>query len=155
MHRSLIPLFYDALGRRVFCSSRTQGGSYETNYFVYDGAQVVADLNATGGLLRTYVWGPGIDNLLAMTTHGGPGAPRTVFPIKDHLGTVHALVDTNGVMIERYEFDAWGRVLGVYDSSNQQITQSSVGNRYLWQGRATTGSALIRKNSVAWGCRVG
>jgi hypothetical protein len=46
-----------------------------TNLFVYDGNQVVADLDASGNLLRSYTWGPGIDNLLSLTVWiGGPGA---------------------------------------------------------------------------------
>ena len=120
---------HDAFGRRV----RTANAS-ETNYCVYDGAQVIADVNGTGGLVRTYVWGPGIDNLLAMTVYTG-ATTNTYYAIKDHLGTVHALVDTNGVIVESYRYDAWGRVLGVYDGSNRPLSTSAVGNRYLWQGR--------------------
>jgi len=123
---------YDALGRRIWTAS---GGV--TNYFVYDGPHVVADVDAGGNLLRSYVWGPGIDNLLAMTLYGGPGAPRTVYALKDHLGSVYAMVDAAGAVVEQYRYDAWGRVLGVYDASGSPIgnQQSQIGNRYLWQGR--------------------
>ena len=120
---------FDALGRRVW---NWDGNS--TNYFVYDGAQIIADLNSTGGLIRAYTWGPGIDNLLAMTVYTGATAV-TYYPLTDHQGTIHALVNSSGSVVESYRFDAWGRVLGAFDNSALPIPQSAFGNRYLWQGR--------------------
>jgi len=121
---------YDALGRRAWtCTAGV------TNWHVYDGPQVIADLDATGGVLRAYTWGPGIDNLLAMTVQSGPGAPRTVYALKDHQNTVWALTDTNGVVVESYDYDAWGRVLAVTDGSGNPLVSSAIGNRYLFQGR--------------------
>lgn len=120
---------YDAQGRRAW----TWNGA-ATNWHIYDGVQVVADVNVTGGLVRTYMWGPGIDNLMTMSVHTGATAV-TYYAIKDHLGTVHALVNGSGSIVESYRFDAWGRVLGVYDASGKLLTESSVGNRYLWHGR--------------------
>ena len=120
---------FDALGRRVWNWDGTT-----TNYFVYDGQQIIADVNATGGLVRSYVWGPGIDNLLAFTTYTGATA-KTYFALTDHLGSVHALADETGTIVESYRFDAWGRVLGVYNGSGTPLTQSAVGNRFLWAGK--------------------
>lgn len=120
---------YDVLGRRIAVVD-AEG----TNWFVHDGAQVVADLDATGKVLRTYVWGPGIDNLLAMTVHTGT-TTKTYFALTDHLGTVHALADAGGTVVETYRFDAWGRVLSVQDGNGTEIAESALGNRYLWQGR--------------------
>ena len=54
--------------------------------------------------------------------------------LKDHLGTVHALTDTNGAIVESYRYDAWGRVT-VFDANNQQLDNSAIGNRFLFQGR--------------------
>ena len=119
---------YDGAGRRIFIA---QGGS--TNWMVYDGNQVVADLNATGGLVRSYVWGPGIDNLISMTSYGA--TTNTYYALKDHLGSVHALVNSAGQVVESYRYDAWGRVLGIYDRNNMPLKESAIGNRYLWQGR--------------------
>jgi RHS repeat-associated protein len=61
--------------------------------------------------------------------------PSVFYYVKDHLGTVHALVDASGSVVESYRFDPWGRVLGVFDSSGIQHPASSIGNRYLFQGR--------------------
>jgi len=35
------------------------------------GIHVIAEVDADGSLKRSYTWGPGIDNLLAMTTGYG------------------------------------------------------------------------------------
>lgn len=120
---------YDPLGRRV---STTTGGT--TTYHVYDSAwQVHADLDADGAPLRAYTWGPGLDNLLAITVYAD-GATNSYHAIKDHLGTVQALADATGTIVESYDYDAWGSVT-VYDDSGLPIPDSRFGNRYRFQGR--------------------
>ncbi len=126
---------YDAAGQRAYYASGTI-----TNWLVYDGAQVVAEVDATGTLLKSYTWGPGIDNLLAYTIHDAGtnvyNAPAsTYYALTDHLGTVHALADESGTIVESYSYDAWGRVLGVHDANGTPLSESAVGNNYLWQGR--------------------
>jgi len=120
---------YDALGRRV---SISDGAT--TNWLVYDGNHVVAEVDAGGGPLKSYTWGPGIDSLLAFTTYSDT-ATNTYYALTDHLGAVHALADESGEIVESYRYDAWGRVLGVYDGSGTPLSESAVGNHYLWQGR--------------------
>jgi RHS repeat-associated protein len=112
---------YDPLGRRV---KTTSGGT--TVYHVYDGSQCAADLDASGNPIRSYTWGQGIDNLLAITVYAD-GATNSYYAVKDHLGSVQALVNASGAVVESYTYDAWGTVLGGQ--------QSAIGNRYLWQGR--------------------
>jgi RHS repeat-associated protein len=56
------------------------------------------------------------------------------YALKDHLGSVLALTDTNGVIVESYRYDAWGRPT-VFDASGSSLSASAVGNRFLWQGR--------------------
>ncbi len=120
---------YDALGRRATIES---GG--ETRSLVYDGMHVVAEVDPAGGLLTSYTHGPGIDNLFSMTDHSG-ASPVTYYYLTDHLGTVHAVTDESGSIVESYRFDAWGRVLGVYDGNGTPLEESAIGNHYLWQGR--------------------
>ena len=119
---------YDSLGRRI----KIANGS-ETNFCVYDGANVVADLNAAGTVQRTYVWA-GIDNLLSMTSYTG-GVTKTYYPLKDHLGSIVAMVDSStGNIVENYRYDAFGRTT-VMNASSNVLTQSAIGNRYCWTGR--------------------
>jgi RHS repeat-associated protein len=120
---------FDALGRRIW---NWDGSS--TNYMVYDGVHVLAEVDSTGGLRRAYTHGPGIDNWLAMTVYTGATA-KTYFYLTDHQGTVHAVADETGSIVESYRFDSWGRVLGVYNGSGTPLAESAIGNKILWQGR--------------------
>jgi RHS repeat-associated protein len=124
---------FDAAGRRVMTAS-----AGVTNWHVYIDQHVIADLDSTGGVARTYMWGPGIDNLLAMTVYTNSGGTTSVssvyYAIKDHLNSVLALTDSSGQIVEQYRYDAWGRTT-VFDGNGNPLALSAVGNRYLWQGR--------------------
>jgi RHS repeat-associated protein len=50
------------------------------------------------------------------------------------LNSVLALVDENGAEVESYEYDAWGRT-AVLDADGNPLSESAIGNRYLFQGR--------------------
>lgn len=123
---SSIEYEYDVLNRKT---ARIEGTDAE--YYIYDGNQIVADVDASGNLLRTYVWGSGIDNLLAFTDHT---TTNTYYPIKDHQNTVIALADDSGSVVESYEYDAYGSTK-VFDATGIELSESAVGNRYCFQGR--------------------
>jgi len=55
---SRIAYGYDVLNRRT---SRTSiaGGITNVEHFVYNGNQIIADLDGSGNLLHTYIWGAG------------------------------------------------------------------------------------------------
>ena len=138
---------YDALGRRAWI-----GNDAATNHLVYDGPHVVADLDDDGDLVRTYAYGPGIDDLLAITLHTGPDAPRTLYPVKDHQNTILALADASGSIVESYDYDAWGNLLAVRDSNDQPIPnrQSAVGNRFTFQGREISWATGLINFRARW-----
>ena len=119
---------YDPFGRRL-----TTSGDGETILHAYDGVHCIADLDEDGDLVRNYTFGPGIDNPLAMTVFSATET-NTYCYLTDHLGNVLALADGDGHVVERYEYDAWGRV-AVFDASNQAMEQSKYGNRITFQGR--------------------
>jgi RHS repeat-associated protein len=126
---------YDPLGRRL---STTTGGA--TVFHAYNGDECVADIDASGKLLRSYTWGQGIDNLLAMTVYS-PSATNTYYAVKDHLGSIQALVNATGAVVESYRYDAYGNTT-ILSSDLSPLTSSQLGNRYMFQGReysATTG----------------
>lgn len=97
-------MFYDALGRRV----RKQMASSD-EYYVYEGGQVVLDVNAAGTAIREYVWYPGAtDHLLGM---------RSTTPVVDTLaaiidpinGTVRGMARfRNGTKVKEYAELPWG-----------------------------------------------
>jgi RHS repeat-associated protein len=131
---------YDVLGRKVarYVVPPSGGSPTEEEHYIYDGNQIVADVDATGNLLRTYVWGKGIDNLLSFTDHA---SSITYYPIKDHQNTILALVDGNGAVVESYDYSAYGKVHSVKDGEGNLLTSESgllasdLGNRYTFQGR--------------------
>ena len=52
---------YDALGRIVSRAHDLGGASFDRDYAYDDNWQVIADLDEGGNVIRSYVWGEGID----------------------------------------------------------------------------------------------
>ncbi len=100
---------------------------------VEDG-HVLADVGADGGPLRVYVRTEGVDGWLGFVDLTGD-APRGRWFVADATGSVRAVVDDGGGMIERYDCDAWGRVLRIEGADGVPRARSAVGNRIVWQGR--------------------
>ena len=130
---------YDPMGRRI---STTDANG--TVYHAYDGIHCVADLALDGTLLRSYTWGVGIDNLLAVTLYGG-GATNTLYAVTDPLGTVHALVGTNGVPAVTSAYDSWGNLLSV--SGDESLAASL---RFTWQGREYSHATGLYNFRARW-----
>ncbi len=135
---------YDATGRRAY-----QVSDGQTNWLVYAGPQVIAETDGNGTLLKSYLWGPGIDNLLAYTRHEGTNA-TTYTALTDHLGSVLAMVNENGTVVESYRYDAWGRVLGVQDENGVEIGKTAIGNCYLFQGAWYSWSTGLYNFRARW-----
>ena len=134
---------YDALGRRISISD-----SSTTNYLIYNGPHVIAEVGTSGSLVRSYAYGPGIDNILSMTVYGA--TTQTYYYVKDHLGSVQALTDSSGTIVESYQYDAWGNVLDVKDGSGVSHPSSVVGNRYTWQGREISWATRLYYFRARW-----
>jgi RHS repeat-associated protein len=132
---------YGPLGRRL--STTDSSG---TVYHVYDGDHCAADVSPSGNPLRIYTWGAGIDNLLAVTVFS-PSSTNTYYAVKDHLGSVHALIDASGTVAASYAYDAWGNVL----SSTINYSLLTVNSlRYLWQGREYSHAAGLYNFRARW-----
>ena len=115
------------MGRRVRIIAGTT-----TNTLVYSGPHVVAEWS-NNVLARSYAYGPVIDDILSMTTYGA--ATNTLFlPQGCNLGSVIALVNTNGAVVEQYRYTAWGEVT-VLSSNGTVLAASAYGNRFTFQGR--------------------
>ena len=80
-------------------------------------------------LPRSYTWGAGIDNLLAVTFYSDTET-NTLHAVTDPLGTVHALAAPGGTIAVSYSYDSWGNVLSV--SGDPAVAAA---NRFTWQGR--------------------
>lgn len=123
---------YDALGRRA--STTTWEGTVRHVYD--DNWQVIADLDSNGNVLRSYVWGEGIDRLLAVKV-----GTKSYAALTDVQGTVWGLADGTDV-IARWTYDAWGNIL-----SGEVSDPALAAFRYRFQGRefsAVTGLTNFR-----------
>ncbi len=119
--------------------------------FVYDGIHCVADINSAGSVIKSYTWGPGIDNLLAITCHSGALA-TTYYALTDLQGTVHGFADAGGNLVESYTYDAWGSVLTMLDGNGLPISnqQSQIQNRFLFQGREYSYATGLYNFRLRW-----
>jgi RHS repeat-associated protein len=120
---------YDADGNRV---SATTGG-VETRYLidtVQPYAQVALEYRPSGLVVASYVYGNGLisQNRVGVLSYYA----------KDGLGSTRALTNANGVVTDRYVYDAFGRMISQ--------TGSTV-NSYLFAGQqrdAVTGLDYLR-----------
>jgi RHS repeat-associated protein len=88
---------YDYQGRR---STKTVSGS--TTSYLYDGLNLI---RTSGSSTADYLFGPGIDEPLAMVRVGS----AYYFSV-DGLGSVNLLTDATGAVQNAYLYDAWGVV---------------------------------------------
>jgi RHS repeat-associated protein len=117
---------YDAFGRRrVRKEYGWQSSAWvltnEVRY-VYDGMLVVQERDANNLALVSYTRGNdlsgsrqgagGIGGLLARTDHSAFSLQHSYFHC-DGNGNVTALVDTNGFIVARYQYDPYGNLLGM------------------------------------------
>ena len=119
---------YDFYGRRI---SKTIGS--ETTTYVYDGVHVIAEY-VDGVLAKKYVYGAGIDRPVAMINVAGT-AESCYYYHTDALGSVVALSNDSGSLVETYEYSPFGlqsvyNAFGVYSGE-----VSGVGNPYMFTAR--------------------
>jgi RHS repeat-associated protein len=126
----IVTYAYDALGRRVQRTSSSSG----TTKFVYDGADVVRDLDASGATTADYLNGPGNDNKLRQTAGG-----TTSYFVPDRLGTTRGLADSSGTLASSAGYDSYGNV-----------TSGSIPSRYTYTGRESDVDAGLIYYRARW-----
>ena len=127
---------YDALGRRV--STTTLEGT--TRHVYDDGWQVIADLDEDGNVVASYVWGDGIDRLLAVKVGGA-----SYYPLTDIQGTVWGYVDSRNDVVARWQYDAWGNVVDEFVS-----TPALASIRYRFQCREWSAATGLVNFRMRW-----
>ncbi|GIX17136.1 MAG: hypothetical protein KatS3mg119_1322 [Rhodothalassiaceae bacterium] len=97
-----LTLAYDALGRL----ERLIESGQDTR-FLYDGAQVIAELDAASGAVkRRYVPGPGTNEVVAWYEGAGVGERRFIH--QDERGSVVAVTNGAGAAIATFRYGPWG-----------------------------------------------
>jgi RHS repeat-associated protein len=92
---------------------------------LYDGANVVAELDAAGNTVAHYAQGPGIDQALAMLRDG-----LVSYYHSDGLGSITSLTNPAGANLVTYAYDAFGNMT---DSGGNFV------NPYRYTGREWDG----------------
>ena len=119
---------YDYMGRRWQKAVDTWNGSAwvadTTNFFLYDGYNMVQERNEPNGVIRSYVRGldisgtlqgvGGIGGLLAISS-----GTNTWFYFGDANGNVTELVDGSGVITTHYEWDVYGNRINAPAAGNE------------------------------------
>ncbi|MBK7438654.1 MAG: RHS repeat-associated core domain-containing protein [Saprospiraceae bacterium] len=115
---------YDALGRRI----KKVTGSKVINFY-FEGLQVIEERNESDVLQTSYVWGTWLDDIVMMKRNG-----NNFYYLSNTIGSVVAVTDAQGAIVERYEYDAFGKVQ-FYNNNYEAVSQSSIGNNYTFTGR--------------------
>jgi RHS repeat-associated protein len=95
---------YDAFGRRVQ-KSFTQGTTTTTTNYLYDGRNLLEELDASGNVLARYNQGPSIDEPLSELR----GSNTSFYQI-DFLGSVTSLSNSAGALANTYAYDSFGNL---------------------------------------------
>jgi RHS repeat-associated protein len=112
---------YDAAGRRI---EKKVDGATQVK-FVYDGDHILAEYNNAGTLLRKYVHGAGIDRPICMIESSGTYA-GTHYYHYDALGSVVAMTNSSGTVVQLYEYSVYGQVAA---------SDADHPNRFMFTGR--------------------
>jgi len=95
---------YDDLGRRIEKDDKIAGE--KTRYYYNHDWQVLKETDDNNNALRWYVYGNYIDEVLVMVA---PNEPNDYYYAHNHLYSPVALIDDEGDVLERYEYDAYGK----------------------------------------------
>jgi RHS repeat-associated protein len=109
---------YDAFGRRI--EKYVGGAPTPSARYAYREAQEIEETDALGATRIVFVHGNQADELLMMRKAGAD-----YFYHADDQGTVTALTNAAGAVVERYSYGDFGK----------PVTVSALGNPYLFEGR--------------------
>jgi len=122
---------FDPVGDRI---EKNVGGTITR--FLYDGPNIRAILDGNNNVLAQLTYLPGLSAPLAMIvpqTSRTDFMPGTYFFHTDAQGSVIALTDSNGNVVETYEYDAFGRAV-IKDAEGNTHSQSTIGNPFMYAG---------------------
>lgn len=119
---------YDGEGRRIERRVVRDAREEVVRYF-YQGMQVIEEQDEAGAMLRQYVYGRYVDEVVAMRTEDN----SYFFHVDDNYN-VRKVTDRFGTVVEVYDYDDFG-VPRISSPEGQVQEMSGIGNPYLFQGR--------------------
>lgn len=124
---------YDVSGKRI---SKTMGSS--TTRFVWDGDELLAEMDTSGNVLRSYAHGIEPDEVLYQENYA---ANETLYFHQDTLMSTLALSTSTGTVKESYTYDPYGNLL----------TQPAVSStRFLYAGRELDSETKLYYNRARY-----
>lgn len=102
--------------------------------YLYDGDNVIVDLNAENKATAFYVT-PFLDQYVSKTIFGEGDAAATYYYTQDGLGSVRALTDSTGKAANLNDYFAFGEV-------NENALRAGIANRYTYTGRESALASL-------------
>jgi RHS repeat-associated protein len=120
---------YDPFGRRI-----QKSGPLGTTNYLYDGVNVLEEVDNSGNGLTRYTQGSGIDAPLSQLRSG-----TTSFYQQDGLGSVTSLSNSSGALANTYTFDSFGNLrasTGALTNSLQFTGRESDSETGIYQYRA-------------------
>jgi len=117
---------YDVFDRRIARTADLDGAGPAlptSTTFLYDGDHVWADGDGAGNITARYLYGDGIDDLLARHRV----SDGTAWYLTDQVGSVHAIVNAAGTVIDQIVYDSFGNVLSE--------TNAAAGDRFKFTSR--------------------
>jgi len=118
---------YDPFGRRIQ-KKFTQNFVTTTTNYIYDGANIIEEVDASGNQLRRFTQGSGIDEPLAITQNNA-----TWYYQADGLGSITSLTDLTGTVTDSYPYDSQGNAFD--QNGNLLPSAGSGGNLFRFTGR--------------------
>jgi len=96
---------YDPFGRRVQ-KAFTQNGTTTTTDYLYDGENIIEEVDTSGNLLARYTHEPRWDGPLSMLRGG-----TTSYYEQDGLNSVSSLTNSSGAVAAAYTYDSYGKLI--------------------------------------------
>lgn len=124
-------------GRRVRKEVTNSGELNGVTEMLWDDARVIEERDGDDVVLRQFIYGDALDELLAIDTDAdGDGEPETMLlPVRDWNNSVTHLIDAAGGIAEFYSYDAWGFPTIRGADGLVELAQSAVGNPFLYTSR--------------------
>ena len=120
---------YDALNRRI--RKVDSVASNATVYYYSDKWQVLQEYDSSDSLQKTFMYGNYIDEVLYMYNNS---TSNSYFYVHNHLHSPVALLNGSGSVVERYEYDAYGKMT-MLDPDFTAWSGTEAGNPYYFTGR--------------------
>jgi RHS repeat-associated protein len=125
---------YDVFNRRIGRVVSNSGALDDAVQYFYDGWQEIEELRPTS--TQQYVYGLWIDELVTMDKDRDNDGKidATYYYHEDGRRNIVAVSDAQGGAVERYAYDAYGKV-SVTDAKGEALARTSVSNLYFFAGR--------------------